>query len=113
MARCVQSLVLARESILAPQFSRVEEYLGANTDDYYAVLAEVGRGRWQPEGDARPWVRFMLTAHFRQAQPLLRRVKESEALWGFVEELIAAKGRAGAICGRPVRCGVGSTTAAG
>lgn len=92
MARCLQSLVLAREGILAPQFSSVEEYLGANTDDYYAVLAEVGQGRWQPNGDARPWVRFMLTAHYRQAQTQLRRVRESEALWGLVEELIAAKG---------------------
>ncbi|MGH7350689.1 MAG: Fic family protein, partial [Candidatus Rokuibacteriota bacterium] len=92
MARCLQSLVLARGGILAPQFSSVEEYLGANTDDYYNVLAEVGRGHWQPAGDARPWVRFMLTAHFRQAQTLLRRVKESEALWGLVEEVISAKG---------------------
>jgi len=92
MARCLQSLVLAREGILAPQFSSVEEYLGANTDDYYKVLAEVGQGRWQPDGDARPWVRFMLTAHFRQAQTLLRRVKESEALWGLIEDVISAKG---------------------
>jgi len=92
MARCLQSLVLAREGILAPQFSSVEEYLGANTSDYYRALAEVGGGRWQPDGDARPWVRFMLTAHFRQAKTLLRRVKESEALWGLVEEVVVAKG---------------------
>lgn len=92
MARCLQTLVLAREGILAPQFSSIEEYLGANTDGYYKVLADVGRGRWQSRGDARPWVRFILTAHFRQAQTQLRRVKESEALWGLVEELVAAKG---------------------
>src|SRR6185295_7872251 len=49
MARCLQSLVLAREGIVAPVFSSVEEYLGRNTRAYYDVLAEVGRGSWQPQ----------------------------------------------------------------
>jgi Fic family protein len=81
MGRCVQTLVLAREAILEPPFASIEEYLGANTQAYYAVLAEVGQGSWHPEDDARPWVRFSLTAHLRQAKTLLARVKESEELW--------------------------------
>ena len=81
MGRCVQTLVLAREAILEPPFASIEEYLGANTQSYYDVLAEVGRGSWHPENDARPWIRFSLTAHFRQAKTLLARVKESEELW--------------------------------
>ncbi len=81
MGRCVQTLVLAREAILEPLFASIEEYLGANTQSYYDVLAEVGRGSWHPENDARPWIRFSLTAHFRQAKTLLARVKESEELW--------------------------------
>lgn len=92
MARCLQSLVLAREGILEPQFASVEEYLGANTDAYYRVLADVGRGRWVPQGDARPWLRFMLTAHYRQATTLLERVRQSESLWVLVEELAVRKG---------------------
>ncbi|NIA03686.1 MAG: hypothetical protein GWP12_04075 [Nitrospirae bacterium] len=40
MARALQTLVLARERILAPQFSSIEEYLGRNTPAYYGVLAE-------------------------------------------------------------------------
>src|SRR6188472_1116848 len=80
MARCVQTLVLARESILAPEFASIEEYLGNNTPDYYAVLSEVGGGSWQPGRDARPWLRFCLKAHLRQAQTLLRRVREAEEL---------------------------------
>lgn len=92
MARGLQTLILAREGILAPQFSSVEEYLGANTDAYYAVLAEVGGGRWQPRRDARPWVRFMLTAHFRQAGTLLRRVKQAEALWVRLDAVVARAG---------------------
>ena len=81
MARCLQTLVLTREKILAPVFSSIEEYLGRNTPAYYAVLAEVGQGAWSPHNSARPWVRFSLTAHYRQAQTLLHRVRESEELW--------------------------------
>lgn len=92
MARCLQTLVLARAGILAPQFSSVEEYLGANTEAYYRVLADVGRGSWAPAGDARPWVRFMLTAHYRQNATLLRRVGEAAALWERVEALVADTG---------------------
>jgi Fic family protein len=89
MARCVQTLVLAREGILASGFSSIEEYLGANTQDYYRVLGEVGQGAWHPERDARPWVRFCLTAHFVQATSVLRRMQESERIWVALDELIA------------------------
>lgn len=81
MGRCLQTLVLARERLAAPVFSSIEEYLGRNTPAYYAVLAEVGQGRWNPDRDARPWVRFCLTAHFHQANTQLRRIKEIEELW--------------------------------
>lgn len=87
MARCLQTLVLAREGVLAPQFCSIEEYLGANTQAYYNVLAEVGGGSWHPERDARPWVRFTLTAHLRQARTMLRRVNESEQLWIALDKL--------------------------
>lgn len=85
MARILQSLVLSQDGILAAEFSSIEEYLGKNTQDYYDVLAEVGAGGWHPERDARPWVRFCLTAHFRQAQRLLRRVRQAERLWALLE----------------------------
>src|SRR6267143_1167825 len=38
MARCLQTLVLAREGILEPEFCSIEEYLGRNTPMYYQVL---------------------------------------------------------------------------
>lgn len=85
MARILQSLVLSQDGILAAEFSSIEEYLGKNTQDYHDVLAEVGAGAWHPERDARPWVRFSLTAHFRQAQRLLRRVRQTERLWALLE----------------------------
>ncbi len=92
MARCLQTLVLARERIVAPEFSSIEEYLGRNTDAYYDVLAAVGQGTWNPGNDALPWVRFCLTAHHRQAQTLLRRVEETEQLWAALEDLVRERG---------------------
>lgn len=87
MARCLQTLVLAREQIFAPVFSSIEEYLGRNTRDYYETLAEVGKREWHPESDARPWVRFCLTAHYRQAQSVLRRVQAFEQMWSIAAQL--------------------------
>jgi Fic family protein len=88
MSRCLQSLVLAREGVLSPVFMSVEEYLGRNTQAYYDVLAEVGGGSWQPGRDTRPWVRYMLTAHLRQARTMLRRINESERVWSELERLV-------------------------
>lgn len=87
MARCLQTYVLASNGVVSPEFSSIEEYLGRNTQAYYEVLTEVAQGRWSPERDARPWLRFCLTAHYRQAQTLLRRVTETEALWDRCEQL--------------------------
>ena len=87
MARCLQTLVLARDRILEPPFSSIEEYLGRNTQDYYRVLASVGHGRWSPASDAHAWVRFCLEAHYIQAASVLRRVQESEALWSELDKL--------------------------
>lgn len=87
MARCLQALVLARDRIVAPVFSSIEEQLGRETEPYYAMLGQVGNGSWHPERDARPWVRFCLNAHFQQAQRVLRRIKETEELWGHCEQI--------------------------
>ena len=92
MGRALQTMVLAREGILDPHFSSIEEYLGRNTTEYYNVLAEVGQGSWHPERDALPWIKFCLTAHYRQAETLLRRSKEIDHLWSLVEEEIKRRG---------------------
>lgn len=91
MSRCLQTLVLARDRILAPEWCSIEEYLGVNTQDYYAVLGQVGQGTWNPQNDARPWVRFCLQAHYIQAMSVLRRVRESEKIWTELEALMAKK----------------------
>jgi Fic family protein len=89
MARCLQTLVLARDRILEPQFSSIEEYLGRNTEGYYSILAQVGHGRWSPESDAHTWVRYCLEAHYIQATSVLRRVQESETLWSRLDQIRA------------------------
>ena len=89
MARCLQTLVLAREGIVSPVFSSIEEYLGQDPRSYYDVLADVGAGSWQPTMDTRPWIRYVLTAHLRQAKTVLRRTKEIETVYLELERLVA------------------------
>lgn len=89
MARCLQSLVLAGEGIISPEFASIEEYLGRHTGAYYAALNGITQGRWTPARSARPWVEFCLTAHFLQARTVLRRIRETEELWDRCEQLVA------------------------
>lgn len=89
MARCLQTLVLAREGILEPEFSSIEEYLGRNTQDYYNVLARTGEGSWHPKNSTREWMQFTLTAHFRQATTVLMRTKLMASLWEELENTVA------------------------
>jgi len=81
MSRCLQTLVLARAQILPKEFASIEEYLGRNTESYYAILGNVGGGKWAPDRDARAWGRYCLEAHYIQAASVLRRVQESEEIW--------------------------------
>lgn len=93
MARCLQTLVLARAGTLYPPFSSIEEYLGhrQNTRAYYEVLQEVGGRRWDPDRDASPWIRFCLVAHYRQAMTVLRRSEWMRELWDLLEDELSAR----------------------
>lgn len=88
VSRALQTLVLAREGILAPAFCSIEEWLGRVTQEYYAVLADVGQGKWNPDRDALPWVRFCLKAHYHQAATLIRRNNEYDKLYKGIEEIV-------------------------
>jgi Fic family protein len=87
-ARCLQTAVLANDGIVAPTFSSIEEYIGRNQQAYYDVLAEVGGGGWNPQREAKPWVRFCITGHYRQAQTLLRRTRTMERVYADLEEAV-------------------------
>jgi len=91
MARALQTLVLARSGVLEPVFSSIEEYLGRNTLEYGAVLASVRGDRWDPHRDASGWIRFCLTAHYRQATTLLRRIERARAVWDRAEQEVSRR----------------------
>jgi Fic family protein len=88
MARCLQTLILGQEQIIESPFCSIEEYLGRFTDEYYDVLLTLGRKAYHPENDCRPWIRFNLVAHFRQASWLLQRSHMTQRVWNEVEDLL-------------------------
>jgi Fic family protein len=92
MARALQTLVLAKDGIVSPVLSSIEEWLGRNTDAYYAQLADVGQGSWHPEHDALPWVRFCLRGHFQQAATVIRRNIEVGRIWLEIERIRSGLG---------------------
>lgn len=92
VARCLQTFVLASAGIREPVFSSIEAYLGHHTPSYYQALSETAAGRWSPERSARSWIRFCLTAHFMQARTHLRRIEETEMLWGDCERAAETAG---------------------
>lgn len=92
ISRIVQSLVLAREGLLAPELVSVEEYLRQNTDAYYAALQKVQGGTYQPQRDAAPWVRFCIQAHCYQARRRLAQLAEAGLRWSFLENVVESRG---------------------
>lgn len=92
IARIVQSLVLAREQLLSPEFASIEEYLAEYTSDYYRVLQEVQGGSYQPERDATAWISFCIQAHLAQAQRRLEQIRQAAGRWRFLEQRVDGRG---------------------
>ena len=88
VARALQTLVIAHDGFLHPVFSSIEEWLGDNTQAYYDTLAYTGQGKWNPERDALPWVRFCIKGHYQQAAKLIRRNEEAGKLYDRIMEQI-------------------------
>jgi Fic family protein len=86
VSRIVQSLVLAREGALTPEFASIEEYLRENTSNYYAALQSTGE-TYSPERDASVWVEFCVDAHLSQARRRLRQIDEAGRRWMALESL--------------------------
>lgn len=82
MSRSLQTLMIAREGVLAPEFSSIEAWLGrpGNTWEYYQELQRRG-ATYQPDQDVSGWVRFNLTAYHQQAQSVQHRMDRSAAVW--------------------------------
>jgi Fic family protein len=82
MSRSLQTLMIAREGVLDPEFSSIEAWLGRprNTWEYYRQLANRGP-EYLPDQDVSDWVRFNLTAYHQQAQTVQHRLNRSAQVW--------------------------------
>jgi len=90
MSRALQTLILGRSKIADPEQLSIEEWLGSNTPDYYAVLQKVGQGNWAPHSETLMWIRFNLRAHALQLDSVQRRIRQANELWSSIEEALAA-----------------------
>lgn len=91
ISRIVQSLVLAREGLISPEFGSIEEYLGAHTAQYYAALNKTHGPTYQPERDASDWVAFCVKAHLAQARQRLAQIEDAAARWDHLEQLVRSR----------------------
>ncbi|GGK32868.1 Fic family protein [Nocardia camponoti] len=90
MSRSLQTLMIARAGVIAPEFSSIEAWLGRslNTWEYYKVLGRLGPS-YQPDGDATEWLRFNLLAYHQQAQTVRARFDQSSRVWAMLEGSVA------------------------
>lgn len=92
MARCLHTMVLARDSVLAPEFSSIEEWIGLgeeNTLRYYHALASTGR-TYDPTANTSAWLKFCLQAHHLQAQHVQLLATAWSRLWMDMAEVADA-----------------------
>ena len=93
MSRSLQTLMIAREGVLAPEFSSIEAWLGrpGNTWEYYRELQRRG-ATYRPDQDVSDWIRFNLTAYHQQAQTVQHRMDRSAAAWELLSDFAGNAG---------------------
>jgi Fic family protein len=93
MSRSLQTLMIARDGELAPEFSSIEAWLGrpGNTWEYYRELQRRG-ATYRPDQDVSDWLRFNLTAYHQQAQTVRNRLERSAAVWRLLGEFAEERG---------------------
>lgn len=93
VSRIVQSLVLARDGIVSPEFASIEEHLSTHTPEYYDALRRVqGSGRYDPSRDVRSWVMFCVDAHLSQARRRLTQIEQAAERWDRLERAVDERG---------------------
>jgi Fic family protein len=94
MSRSLQTLMIAREGVLAPEFSSIEAWLGrpGNTWEYYRELARRG-AEYVPDQDVSSWIRFNLFAYHQQAQTVQNRLDRSGRAWTALSDFAESSGR--------------------
>jgi Fic family protein len=93
MSRSLQTLMIAREGVLAPEFSSIEAWLGrpGNTWEYYRELGRRG-AEYRPDQDVSGWIRFNLTAYHQQAQTVQYRLDRSAEVWRILSDFAESGG---------------------
>jgi Fic family protein len=93
MSRSLQTLVIAREGVLAPEFSSIEAWLGrpGNTWTYYRELQDRG-ATYLPDQDVSSWLKFNLIAYHQQAQTVQGRLDRSGQVWQALTDFVANAG---------------------
>jgi Fic family protein len=91
ISRIVQSLVLALNGEVTPEFASIEEYLREHTRDYYAALQSTGE-TYSPDADATRWVEFCVEAHLVQARRRLDQIDAAGRRWTALETLAERRG---------------------
>lgn len=91
ISRIIQSLVLARDGLMSPEFGSIEEYLGAHTTAYYEALNEAHGPTCQPDRDVTNWIVFCIDAHLAQARQRLTQIEDAATRWGHLERLVESR----------------------
>lgn len=91
VSRIVQSLVLASEGLMSPEFGSIEEYLASHTADYYEALNEAHGPTYQPDRDVTGWISFCVDAHLTQARQRLAQIEDAAARWTKLEGLVDSR----------------------
>jgi len=91
ISRIVQSLVLAGDGLLSPEFGSIEEYLGHHTTAYYEALNAAQGPTYDPGRDATGWVSFCIDAHIAQARQRLTQIEDAATRWTRLEDLVASR----------------------
>lgn len=92
ISRIIQSLVLARQRILAPEFGSIESYLAKDTRAYYEALQSVQHGTYTPTTDPTPWIEFCVKAHVHQARAKAIVIETAANRWSKLESLASRHG---------------------
>ena len=93
MARSLQTLMIAREGVLAAEFTSIEGWLGnpRHTWGYHQQLSRRG-ATYLPEQDVSEWIRFNLTAYHERAQYVRFVVQRASRLWIDLSQFAQRKG---------------------
>jgi Fic family protein len=91
-SRGLQSLLLALDGQLAPELASIEEYLAANTQQYYDALQAAHGAVYDPTLSAEGWIDFCLHAHRELARRRVQQLREATRRWSALERIVEERG---------------------